>query len=1145
MHFGGILRMNRFSWGWLLGGAIAIRAETPAWEEARAHARAFQLAPDLHLEVWATEPQLSNGVAFSFDGQGRCYVAETHRYGRSIFDITQKTNWLVNDLAFRSVADRTAFLENQFNALQPDRLTRESEVVRVLEDRDGAGRATHSEQFADGFDTPADGTAAGVLATPEAIWFGNIPNLWRFPSPGISAQSAVRPRESVAFGFGVHIGVTGHDLHGLIRGPDGRIYFSFGDRGVDPSTLKGLAPVLAHVALTLRDTGGVMRCEPDGSNLELFCYGLRNPQELAFDDLGNLWTVDNDTAGPDDCRVLHLVEGGDYGWRCSYQHMAGFGPWVQENLWRGGQDGILPLAGTVSQGPSGLAFYPGTGFGDRLAGRFLHCDFPAGIWSFSVSPRGGSYSVAAREKFLWNCWATDVDFGPDGAAYVLDWVSGWEMPDKGRIYRLTDPAHSKDPVVAEVKRLLAGGFGERSAAELIGWLGHPDRRIRLGAQWELAARGDTMFPSLLELARSNSTGLSRRHALWALGQGLRRKASGSHASDLVSMEGLLGDSDPEIRGQVAELLGERHCWGSAERIFRGLEDPDARVRMRCAAAGVKLVSPVPVEGAAGESGRKLWPERAPSFPEVPIFRLAANSTDPFWDHFAAQMLAQRWGADGGEAWRHAAKNPATAVRRLALLAARRLGLTEVAEFLRDSELSLVEAAGRAIHDVPIAAEFPRLAQTLLRVDCPPGLQSRAIDACLRLGSAQHATLLGNFAARRDVPSSSRAFAIQALADWGAPGPIDRINGLWRPLVTTGRSSSTGVVDDSADSAGGVGAILKRAAVTVPGPVSRFDGAAELPSDLGRLASFDEGMAVKRREAPARKAFLAKASEFVASGDPEIQRAVLYAAVQLRTKEASTPLFELLASPTTAPSVRSQILPALVALNAAQVGEAVRLALADADPSVQASAIPHLGRLEGEQALVVLRDFVRGATNSAGCEAAQVAYAALAQLGSPAADDLILSGLEELLAGRLSPALGLDVEMAAIARSPVNPRLRERLEALTARSRPDDPLARYRAALIGGLPARGRALFLDNSNLQCLRCHIVSRNGGTVGPALDGIGSRQTPEYLLASIVFPNQAYAPGYTPATGALSAMPEGLADTLTLFQLRDLVAFLGSLRQ
>ena len=88
-------------------GASAQHGTVPAdFATAQDQAGRLTLQPGLHLSVWAAEPQLSNGVAFSFDPRGRAYIAETHRWNRSIFDITQKTNWLLADMAFRTVADR-------------------------------------------------------------------------------------------------------------------------------------------------------------------------------------------------------------------------------------------------------------------------------------------------------------------------------------------------------------------------------------------------------------------------------------------------------------------------------------------------------------------------------------------------------------------------------------------------------------------------------------------------------------------------------------------------------------------------------------------------------------------------------------------------------------------------------------------------------------------------------------------------------------------------------------------------------------------------------------------------------------------------------------------------------------------------------
>lgn len=1211
-------------------------AHGPAFDAAASDARRFELAPGLKLTTWAAEPLLANGVAFSFDGLGRCYVAESHRWAISVFDITQHTNWLIQDMSFRTVADRSAFLLHQF-ATNTTLLTHDSEIVRRVEDRSGSGRADHSEIVADHFNSEVDGTAAGVLAQGTNVWLANIPNLWRIPIgdrrsemedrgkvPVGGGNGGTNSRVAIGSGFGVHIGVSGHDLHGLIRGPDGRIYMSFGDRGVCLTNREG-------IRINLPDTGGVLRCETDGSNLEVFCFGLRNPQELAFDDLGNLWTVDNDTAGADPCRVLHLVHHGDYGWRTSYQHMEGFGPWVQEELWKGGQDGILPPAGTVSQGPSGLAFYPGTGFGDRLKNTFLHCDFPAGVIAFTVKPSGSSYVVDRKERFLWNVWATDVDFGPDGAAYILDWVTGWGRPMKGRIQRITSItlAPAEIALIAEVKRLLGEGMQGRNEADLLTLLGHADRRIRLEAQWELADRGIKSLPGLAATAHAPGPFLQRAHALWAVGQLARQSPDRGIEWELPLLRVLdiVVGADRNLAVEAALVLDEA---GNAEELrhvdrLRELQsDPDLSVRRRVGAVASalpfgKTFRPLPrrVDQLASTATRLNQPWIATllnqCFPRVfkadpePIANveriLASTPPDPFLDHVAREVLI---GAAGLEDLhnRHlaqAATNASPDVRRIALLAYRRLGefgglgnrwpgfdtypasavalSPQITNFLSDPEPRLVIAAGRAIHDVPISAGFPALAAFITKVDCPTNLMSRAIDAAFRLGSQQHAQMLANFAKRRDVPEWARSQALDALADWERPKPLDRVIGLWRPLLAT-RNAGT--------------------------------NAGTLPADLGRSASYEEAMALKRNVQPAKRAFLRVADEILDPSTPDengivvggppapalVQLAVIDTAVRLGTREASTPLFQRFTQTNTPPEVRRAIVGALAELKAAQSAEALRQALADPDPAMRSAAVPYLDRLEGADALGILRSLIQDAAIEPGkpqrpsagtLRLAQSAFKALRAQTGEDADALARAAFQRMQRGELPTELELDILTAADGRS--DPQLRSALAERFNAGQVGAPIARWRATRFGGDASRGRDIFFNHPAVQCSRCHQAWGAGGTVGPKLDGVGKRLTRDDILESVVAPNAKIAAGFETAvltlkdgrtltgrvknetsdslilettdgeTGApveqpievskiterergLSPMPEGLATMLTPFEMRDLVEFLANLK-
>lgn len=140
---------------------------------------------------------------------------------------------------------------------------------------------------------------------------------------------------------------------------------------------------------------------------------------------------------------------------------------------------------------------------------------------------------------------------------------------------------------------------------------------------------------------------------------------------------------------------------------------------------------------------------------------------------------------------------------------------------------------------------------------------------------------------------------------------------------------------------------------------------------------------------------------------------------------------------------------------------------------------------------------------------------------------------------------------------------EHREATDTETKPPAPIRITMEALHaqGGLPkgwrflmppgdaAAGRAAFIA---MKCFTCHEIKgeefpqadKKPADVGPELTGMGQHHPVEYFAESIVNPNRVIleGAGYTSADGS-SKMPD-YADTMTVRQLIDIVAYVGSLR-
>lgn len=656
------------------------------------------------------EPLVADPVAFAIDERGRVFVAESERQERGVEDNRHQPYWLLDDLSNHTTADRLRMFEKWTGKFEGgmSHFSRWADRVRVLVDPDEHGRPTRTVDFSGDLREPLDGTNAGVLVRDGDVWVTCIPTLWRFRDTNDDGVADERTR--VMDGFGVRIALRGHDMHGLVFGPDGRLYWSIGDRGYHLELPDGR--VLADPK-----SGAVFRCEPDGSNLEIFCTGLRNPQELAFNRYGDLFTGDNNSDAGDKARIVWCVDGGETGWDMNFQTLEGAnqrGPWNQERIWRLWTESdatdplraawTLPPLAHVSSGPSGLVQYPGVGFDARYADAMFLCDFlgdrkSSRVLAFSLERDGAGYAVKDVHSFVSDVLPTDVDFDYAGRMMISDWDAGWESNGKGQLYRVWDPRLVDAPEVREVTSIMAQGFLTLKVDACADLLSNADMRVRLRAQWELASRGGEGWVALLGACANTHDLLTRLHGIWGLGQALRthgavagaNEPTGAERTQRVAEIGAalveaLADEDPEIRTQLARVLGEAKWMPALESLITLASDEDLRVRMSAATALGRLGSKEAIPALVA----MLWEN---------------EDLNPFVRHAASLALAR---IGDREKLLELASDQFPQVRLGAVLALRRLADPALARSLFDPERRIATEAARAIHDLPIEGARPAL-----------------------------------------------------------------------------------------------------------------------------------------------------------------------------------------------------------------------------------------------------------------------------------------------------------------------------------------------------------------------------------------------------------------------------------------------------
>jgi putative membrane-bound dehydrogenase-like protein len=344
-------------------------------------------------------------------------------------------------------------------------------VLRCV-DKDGDGKADEVKVFAK-MDHPR-----GLISQGRSLWVMHPPTLSVYHDD--DGDGVADRHEVLVTGLTTDM-ITNrggdHTTNGIRMGIDGWIYIAVGDYGIKQARGKD------GTTLVLRG-GGVLRVRPDGTELEVFATGLRNPFDLAIDPFLNLFTRDNTNDGAGwDTRVSHLVQTGHYGYTQLY---ANFPDEIMPPL--GSFGGGAGTGGLVLQSP----LWPTKYRGALYTGDWARSE----VYRHELRKHGPTFELQ-QEGFLKIPRPTGMDMDAAGRLYVASWRGGeasvYVGPNVGFIARVT-PRGLKPPPLPDLKAA--------DLAQLVRHLGGPDPVTRLHAQREILGRGrnDEATAALVKLA---------------------------------------------------------------------------------------------------------------------------------------------------------------------------------------------------------------------------------------------------------------------------------------------------------------------------------------------------------------------------------------------------------------------------------------------------------------------------------------------------------------------------------------------------------------------------------------------------------------------------------------------------------------------
>ena len=394
-------------------------------------ARGFEVPKGFKVSVFAAEPDVMNPIAMSWDTKGRLWVAENFTY-----------------------AERPQRFEPNLR----DR-------VLIFEDRDGDGKPEKRTVFLDDAQH-----LTGLTVGLGGVWLMCPPQVLFVPDRN-GDDKPDGPPEVVLDGFDVPRENYHNFANGLKWGPDGWLYGRCGASAPGmihrPDQPKSAAIPLA---------GTIWRYHPTRKVFEALASGTTNPWGHDWDANGECFFV-NTVNG----HLWHLIPGAHY----RRPHTIDPNPLVYEPMemiadhwhWDEGKDWADSRKVTGEHdrrggghAHSGCMIYQGNQWPEAYRGKLMTLNFHGRRINIDRLERRGSGYVAKHDPDILKSndslfRGIELDYGPDGSVYVLDWSDTGECHEhtgvhrnSGRIYRVTygdpKPVPTPDLTTKTLKELL-------------------------------------------------------------------------------------------------------------------------------------------------------------------------------------------------------------------------------------------------------------------------------------------------------------------------------------------------------------------------------------------------------------------------------------------------------------------------------------------------------------------------------------------------------------------------------------------------------------------------------------------------------------------------------------------------------------------